>query len=161
MKTHVIGTCIALAMAGTVLACPADKAGISTPVAVKSPGKAVAPIDVSHRLLGKPAVGAAIELELQPRARHGGRLLVEVNAAGLGLVSPLRREVDSGGALLLTLIPESEGRHYVNVLVRESGTNTAARVVSIPVQIGSVAVGKLSRASETPAGERIVRLPAR
>lgn len=161
MKILIISALFVAATAVAV-ACPVAEKQMtakSSPV-VQSPGKGTAGIAVDYRLQGKAAVGAPLQLELSIAARDALVLAVDVNApAELGFAAGrVQRDIASGETLSLTLVPQTQGRFYVNVLARNPG-NGLARAVSIPVQVG-VTARKASRAVATPDGELIVRLPA-
>lgn len=124
---------------------------------VSSTGKSVADIPVRHRLLSKPAAGQALDLELTFGTAGGAPMTVSINAPAVLSLAPLQRRIGAGETVRLQLVPQREGRFYVNATVsREDG---ATRVVSIPVQIGAATV-IASKAQRTPSGELLVRMRA-
>ncbi|MBT8144926.1 MAG: hypothetical protein KJO55_09515 [Gammaproteobacteria bacterium] len=152
-----------VALAGVALACPGHEKSVTTakasPVAVQSPGKQVAAIDVSHRFSAKPALGVPVELQLEIDSRYKAPVVLQVQMpAALGGQQSLQRELQASDSMTLTLVPQLQGRHYVKIVAMDSLTG-AARVLSIPVQIGE-RVAKLSRATISADGEAVVSLPS-
>lgn len=154
---------VALGSAGATLACEqakkTDKQQAAMSV-VKSPGKRVAAIDVSHRLSAKPAVGMPVELELTFSAAGTETLDIEINVpAALALTGEAtRKRVAVGEPVILELLPQSAGRFYVNAVARMTDREAAPRVVSIPVQVG-VMTRSASKAQRSASGELLIIMP--
>jgi len=145
-----------------VLALPAHAATTAVDPAVRGQGyvKPSAPVAVRYRVLGQAAVGAPVDLEIlywpereveavsatvQPRrsmavTRRGGRERV-----ARGARPQAYRQV-------ITLVPQEEGLHHVNVFASvQIDGEVQTRVVSVPVQVGQST--KPVRDLEPPMGE--------
>ena len=128
--------------------------------AFRSPGKMSAPIRMQYSFLREPELGKAVTLDVTLFSSDQTAMQVEISGpAELGVGSDLQR-LRSGGTLRVDLLPQQEGRYYVNFVARIKRTGHA-RVFQIPVQIGSSKlVAPARKATLTPDGERLVRLPA-
>ena len=140
--------------------------------AYTSPGKPSAPVTMRYEVLGNPVVGAPVSIN------------VEVDApAELGPVN-VRYSIADSGALVfqqgqvvdlelterakdqsqqLAVIPQREGRLYVNVSA-EVQTEGGAMIKSmaIPIQVGSAPNQPSTNGAlkEGPEGETVISLPA-
>ena len=121
-----------------------EKARIATDMPV-SPG---GPVKISHKLVGTPVVGQPLLIDLSLESRGSARPMVvdyRINDA-TALAFPeqqLARATilpDSGSAVStqqVTVIPQREGRLYLNVSVSvESEMGTSSTVMAIPIQVG-------------------------
>lgn len=128
-----------------------------------SPGKGSAPVTLSHHFDAKPAVGTPLALELVLMNDHGLPMQLEISADdGLAVVPQFNRTASSGQSIVVDLLPQAEGRYYVNVIARV-GTDKRgqAKVFAIPVQVGAKGVvSKATRATVSPDGERLIRMKA-
>jgi len=135
---------------GALLLTSAAPAAVDDPAARGSGYiKPSAPVDIRYRLLGEAVAGAPVELEIVLRPAR------EVQAMDMALASHRGMAVTRRGALervngafaggrlqawrqLITLVPEEEGLHHVNVFasLRVDG-ELQTRIVSVPVQVGS------------------------
>jgi len=130
---------------------------------VRSPGKLSAPVTMKYSLDSKPAIGASLGLELIFATPGNAPVNVEINAdevLGAQLFSAQR--IQPGEVFQLRLVPQQEGRHYLNVTARlGSGAQSLARVFVIPVQVGTgTVVSSARKASMTRDGERLIRMQA-
>jgi hypothetical protein len=115
-----------------------------------SPGKPGAPIQIDYRIVGVPVVGQPVTVELDVRSSLAvAELRVSyqvLDEAGLFLPETQAREALLTGfgegeqrSQRVTVIPQSEGRYYLNVMVEmDTPEGLMGRAASIPIQIGSI-----------------------
>ena len=149
-----------LLLAGTLAACGGDTAKDEQQAAVLSgdeklamisedPVSPGAPVKIGHSLVGTPVVGQPLAINLSLKSMRGVvPMAVEyrVNDAS-ALRFPeqqVRAATVSPDAATLevvqqvTVIPQREGRLYLNVSVGvESDIGTSSTVMAIPIQVGS------------------------
>ena len=140
--------------------------------AYESPGKPnVQPVDISYRLLGTPAVGQPLEIELTmisslPASSTGYRLSVE---NGL-VVDPGFNSIESAAAdafkprkEIVRITPATEGRFYLTVIGSAVvNGQPASRQIMIPIQVGAVGreLQQMGEIRTDRDGNPIVSLPA-
>lgn len=150
----------ALAVAALLAACGGDTSTVSGPVATLSPEDKAAkvddepvspggPVQISHRVVGTPIVGQPLSIDLSLKS--------------MGAAAPLRVDyrINDGSALVfaeqqvktttalpdsqsliaeqqVTVVPQREGRLYLNVSVGiETDMGMSSTVMAIPIQVGS------------------------
>jgi hypothetical protein len=149
----------------------ADKAAISTDAPV-SPG---GPVRISHSVVGTPVVGQPLLIDLSFESRGSAApmtvdyrindttaLLFPEQQVRTATISP-----DSGALTAtqqVTVIPQREGRLYLNVSVAiESEMGPSSTVMAIPIQVGegSRSFEQNGTLSTDADGNPVRRLPAR
>jgi hypothetical protein len=136
----------------------------------ESPGKPLPPIEFGYRILGTPALGQPLEIEISSRVQSalaglnvalsgGERLQVPVEMARMRLANA------AGGERVTETIrvtPLTEGTLYLNVLLQaEIDGRLQSRAVTIPIRVGGPAVVAPAGTLSTDAnGEPIISLPA-
>ena len=132
-----------------------------------SPGKAMAAVSMTHQFSAKPAIGERLMLELVFAADRNDSIndtiSLEIHADDALAVRPqIGRSINSGETVVVDLLPQAEGRYYVNVIARlGTGSHTKARVFSVPVQVGKGGyVSTSQKATIGPDGERLIRMQA-
>jgi len=124
-----------------------DKPSVDTFVStVVKPGS---PYSVSYRIIGTPIVGSPVTVELQVESNQGTQPLnleYRINDATsmvLGESQPatVRMEFaanESAFTQQVTIIPQREGRFYLNVSASfETADGTMSTVTAIPIQVGA------------------------
>lgn len=139
-----------------------------------SPGKPSAPITIDYEVLGKAIVGLPVSINVRVRGTRDDLGPVAVSYS-INDRSSLRFQegqverldvVDLRDARMeqLSVIPQREGRLYVNVSVEvETPGGSMIKSMAIPIQVGSAPEptrndGELK---EGPDGERVQSMPAR
>lgn len=157
----------AIAMIG-LAACGSDKAEESAAVAAvdlqktapKASFKASAEVDgtvakpgspfsISYKIIGTPIVGSPLTINLRVAAAMHSRALTidyrinDASAMMLAESQPASVEMlaaadDGSFTQQVTVIPQREGRLYLNVSVSfETESGTMSTVMAIPIQVGS------------------------
>lgn len=139
-----------------------------------SPGKPSAPITIDYEVLGKAIVGLPVSINVQVRGTRDDlgpvSLSYSINDRSAlrfqeGQVE--RREIpDLREARLeqLTVVPQREGRLYVNVSVEvETAGGSMIKSMAIPIQVGNSPEPSRNDGEviEGPDGERVQSMPAR
>lgn len=130
-----------------------------TPLAI---GKIGSGVQLAYRLDGTPAVGAPLNIAVQLSSRADAEVTLAADA-GLGLQAPQQvLRVAAGGRIeqVLTVVPQSEGRFYLNLLVSSDGRGGTTGL-AVQVGKGTPVLKPPGKVVVTPAGERIVSVPAR
>ena len=126
-------------------------------------GKATAPVTLAHSLSATPAVGQPLQLSLMLTVSRYDAMRLEISSdAALATLARSSRIVRSGDNVVVDLLPQSEGRFYVNVIAHVGdGKNAQSRVFSIPVQVGKGSYKSTKqKATVSPNGERLIRMQA-
>ena len=146
---------------------PAIQAASQDPI-----GKPSAPISMRYEVLGKPVVGSPVAINIEfntsgdqgPVAVHYS--IVDRSALRFqqGQVESLEVDVRRGDRTRqLAIIPQREGRLYVNVSVEiQTPDGSMIKSMAIPIQVGSAPQkpeinGELV---EGPDGETVISMPA-
>lgn len=137
---------------------PAREVGSVAPAA--KPG---APVSLEYSLRGSPQVGLPVDVDLTFLSGGSGETLeilcsvdeaLTLREGAFSLPSP-------GGSHTITVTPEVEGYHYINVIAR---MGDQARAFAVPVPVGNVDVRDTLKSQgeivEDETGQRIIRLPA-
>jgi hypothetical protein len=135
-----------------------------------SPGKPTAPIDISYEVIGNAIVGSPVMINIVITSDHGPvnveYSIVDNSALMFQSGQIERRKVSdpsSGSVQQLSVIPQREGRVYVNVsaeIPTVDGLNI--RSMSIPIQVGSAPEQPADNGEmvEGPGGEVVNSMPA-
>jgi hypothetical protein len=138
--------------------------------ATASPGKPTAPIDISYEIVGNAIVGSPVMINIVVTSDYGPvnveYSIVDNSALMFQSGQVERREVldpSSRSVQQLSVIPQREGRVYVNVsadIPTVDGLNI--RSMSIPIQVGSAPEQPADNGEmvEGPGGEVVNSLPA-
>jgi len=135
-----------------------------------SPGKPTAPISISYEVIGNAIVGfpvsinvvvtsAAGPVNVQYSIIDGSALMFQS-----GQVERLKiADPSSGSVQQLAVIPQREGRVYVNVSAEvETADGSMIRSMAIPIKVGSAPEEAAINGElvEGPDGETVISMPA-
>jgi hypothetical protein len=135
-----------------------------------SPGKPTAPISITYEVMGNAIVGQPVLINLVISSPKGP-VSVQYNILdGSALVFQSgqveRLEIadpSSGSAQQLSVIPQREGRLFVNVSVEiQAPVGLNIRSMAIPIKVGKAPEKATTNGElvEGPDGERVISLPA-
>ena len=108
-----------------------------------------APYKVSYRIIGTPIVGSPVTVDLNVQSLRGSRPVTldyrfaDASAMLLGEAQPASVYMepavnDADFKQQVTIIPQREGRFYLNVSASfETENGTQSTVTAIPIQVGS------------------------
>lgn len=154
---------------------PAAVAGKPTPTVgdtgSTSPGKPTAPISMKYEVMGKPIVGQPVLINVVVSSAQGP-VNVQYSIPDRSALAFQQGQVErveiadpsSGSVQQLSIIPQREGRVYVNVSAEvQTPGGSMIRSMAIPVKVGSAPEqptinGELK---EGPDGETVISMPAR
>jgi len=152
----------------------AENGEVAHPVATSSstsPGKPTAPIDISYEVIGNAIVGSPVSINIVVTSDRGPvnvqYSIVDNSALMFQTGEVERRDVldaSSGSVQQLRVIPQREGRVYVNVSAEiPSVDGLNIRSMSIPIQVGSAPDEPAANGEmvEGPDGETVNSMPAR
>ncbi|MGI9262067.1 MAG: hypothetical protein ACR2QR_08525 [Woeseiaceae bacterium] len=135
-----------------------------------SPGKLGAPVDISYEVVGNAFVGVPVAVNIRFDAAEGPLdVKYSINDASAvmfqdGQVEQLQIvDPGVGGVQQITVIPQREGRIYVNVSVEvPADFGTMIRSIAIPINVGTAAKettvnGELKQG---PDDEAVISMPA-
>ena len=128
-----------------------------TPLVISKMGSGV---QLAFRIDGTPAVGAPLNIVVQLSSRADAQVTLAADA-GLGLQAPQQvLRVSAGGSIeqVLTVIPQAEGRFYLNLLASSDGRGGATGF-AVQVGKGAPVLKPAGKVTVTPSGERIVSIP--
>ena len=179
---------LAVLLAG-ISACQDDRASTASPATAQSatdntsvaaqpvatssttsPGKPTAPIDISYEVIGNAIVGSPVSINIVVTSDRGPVTvqysIVDRSALMFQTGQVQRRDVlepSSRKVQQLAVIPQREGRAYVNVsaeIPTADGLNI--RSISIPIQVGSAPDEPTANGEmvEGPDGETVNSMPA-
>ena len=140
-----------------------------------SPGKPSAPISMKYEILGNPVVGQPVAINVEVRSTSGNHPVTvqySINDSSAllfqaGQVERLQVTADaekSASQQQLAVIPQREGRLYVNVSAEiQTADGLMIKSMAIPIQVGSAPEkpeinGELV---EGPDGETVISMPAK
>ena len=146
----------------------------SNAIATTSPGKPSAPISFRYEVQGTPIVGQPVAINIIVASSVTDlpiNLFYRVNDASSMLFPESQAQQtkfvaeaqDRPRELQITVIPQREGRLYLNVSAEiEAADGTLLKTTSIPIQVGSAPPelkvnGELL---ETDEGETVISMPA-
>lgn len=134
------------------------------------PGKPSAAVEMSYQLLDTPELGLPVQINIS--------LTPGINCRNIKLSYSTSSELVAGDNLTefnfaninarqtisesIRVIPQSEGLHYINLVVTLESTQARAgsRSFSIPVKLGNIKdktpLPQKARIKESPEGERII-----
>ena len=135
-----------------------------------SPGKPTAPIDFEYEVIGNAIIGSPVSINVVVTSDHGpvtvqysiidgsSMMFQPGQVERLEIVDP-----SSGSVQQLSVIPQREGRIYINVsaeIQAEDGLNI--RSIAIPIQVGSAPDQPTvnGEVMEGPGGETVISMPA-
>ena len=133
----------------------------------RSPGKPTAPVEIDYRLLGTPAVGQPLQIEVRVSSRvQGSRAVARLHpgpALRLESSALLQATGEDGMQRVIQITPQQGGRAYLSVHAEvEVDGIIQGRSVSIPILVGDA-----SGTAPTPgllttdaAGAAIISMPA-
>ena len=141
---------------------PAREVGSVAPSA--KPG---APVSLEYVLRGTPQIGVPLEIDLAFKTGASAEALSVTCSADEALtLSDSAFRLSNAGAgssssHTITVTPQVEGYHYVNVIAR---MGAQARAFAVPVPVGAVgardALKPQGEIVEDETGQRLIRLPA-
>jgi hypothetical protein len=154
-------------------ASASDKPAATLPTG-SSPGKPSAPINFRYAVQGTPVVGQPVAINIFVTSSVTDapiNLYYRVNDASsmsFPASQALRTEFtvapgDQPRAQQVTVIPQREGRLYLNVSAEiETATGTMLKTTSIPIQVGSAPPELETNGAliETEEGETVLSMPA-
>ena len=151
---------------GTVAASkPSPAASMTT-----SPGKPTAPISMRYEILGNPVVGQPVAVNvLVSSARGPVRVSYSINdqSAVMFQQNQVERleiaDPSLGTPQQLTVIPQREGRVYVNVSAAVDTENgELIKSMAIPIRVGKAVESPTINGElvETADGETVISMPA-
>jgi hypothetical protein len=118
-------------------------------------------VGLAYRIEGTPAVGSPVTIRLQVTNSADANLVFRSNE-GLTLITPEVIDAPAGTNVeyTVTVVPEVEGRFYLNVFSIVNGRPSAT---AIAVQVGnkSVQLKPAGKLQETPTGERVISVPVK
>lgn len=137
-----------------------------------SPGKPSAPISMRYEVIGNPVVGSPVAVNVEFSAAGGeGPVQVQYSIADNSAVAFQQGQVErleirdrrDIKRQQLTVIPQREGRVYVNVSAEvETDNGTMIKSMAIPIQVGTAPNRPTANGEvvEGPDGEQVISLPA-
>lgn len=150
-------------------------AAAATEIRPTSPGKPSAPISMRYEILGNPIVGQPVAINVEVRSTSGNHAVTvqySINDSSAlvfqaGQVERLQVTANAektGSMQQLAVIPQREGRLYVNVSAEiQTADGAMIKSMAIPIQVGSAPAkpeinGELV---EGPDGETVISMPAK
>lgn len=141
-----------------------------TPMPSTSPGKPTAPISIDYEVLGNPVVGQPVAINVRVSSSQGP-VTVQYTINDASAVMFQEEQVEQieiadptiGTPQQLTVIPQREGRVYVNVSAEvQTAGGAMIRSMAIPIKVGDAPPtatinGELK---EGPGGETVISMPA-
>lgn len=141
------------------------------PAPSTSPGKPTAPITIDYEVLGNPVVGQPVAVNVRVSSTRGP-VTVQYSINDASAVMFQEEQVEQieiadptiATPQQLTVIPQREGRVYVNVSAEvHTDSGTMIRSMAIPIKVGDAPPtptvnGELK---EGPGGETVISMPAR
>jgi hypothetical protein len=129
-----------------------------TPLTVKKGGSGVG---MAYRIEGTPKVGSPLTIRVTMGSSADAQVTLR---AGEGLVlnrpdQVLTSLAGQSAEYTITVVPQSEGRFYLNMFSVAAGRGSAT---SIPVQVGkgTVQLKPSGNVQVMPSGERVISVPA-
>jgi len=139
-----------------------------------SPGKPSAPINIDYEILGTPVVGIPLSINVKVSSELEEPITVNYRIndstslmfpeAQSERVSLVRVGDQSFSAEQLTVIPQREGRLFLNVSAEiETEMGMMAKVMAIPIQVGSLRAAPQTNGELTSGedGEALISMPAK
>jgi hypothetical protein len=136
-----------------------------------SPGKPSAPITMTYEIVGNPIVGAPVRINIDVRSAEGPvTVYYSINDTSAlmfqeGQVQRWEiRDPEAANFQQLSVVPQREGRLYVNVSAEVMTPNgSMIRSMAIPLKVGTApeTASPNGEVVEGPDGEQVISLPAR
>lgn len=136
-----------------------------------SPGKPQAPISMSYEIVGNPIVGHPVLVNVSVSSAEGPvNVLYSITDRSAllfqdGQVERLEIADPSSGAVQqLSVVPQREGRLYVNVSAEvQTPRGAMIRSMAIPIKVGAAPAEAKSpdNVVEGPDGEAVISMPAK
>ncbi|MEL7185816.1 MAG: hypothetical protein AAFN50_05200 [Pseudomonadota bacterium] len=164
-----------------VVATTADKSATQTGAKPAAPPQVVdetvtkplAPYSISYNVIGTPVIGSPVTVQLQMRSAIGPSAMMleysnrDASALVLGASQPSRVsvEVPDKDAVVrqqVSVVPQREGRHYLNVrAIVQTPNGDEATTMAIPIQVGEGGreLIEQGRLETTESGETVRVLP--
>lgn len=151
---------------------PAVDEGKPTPTVANapSPGKPTAPIDISYEVIGNAFVGSPVSINVVVTSDRGPvnvqYSIIDGSALMFQSGQVERLEIadpSSGSVQQLSVIPQREGRLYVNVSAEiQTPDGLTIRSMAIPIKVGSAPEEATINGElvEGPDGETVISMPA-
>jgi hypothetical protein len=136
-----------------------------------SPGKPSAPISMTYEIVGNPIVGVPVLINVDVHS-EAGPVTVHYRINDTSALMFQDGQVErwqipdpaSAQTQQLSVVPQREGRLYVNVSAEVMTANGAMiRSMSIPIKVGASPAAPIQNGElvEGPDGEKVISLPAR
>ena len=136
-------------------------------------GKPSAPVEIDYDVIGTPVVGQPVSIDLSVRSTRGEapvRLRYRVlDAQSMSFPATQARDValrvgaSEPAIRQITVVPQREGRLYVNVTAEvETDAGTLLKAIAIPVQVGSGPAEREPNGTlkQDADGDPVISLPA-
>ncbi len=135
-----------------------------------SPGKPTAPIDISYEVIGNAIIGLPVSINVIVKSNRGPvsvQYSITDSSALMFQTGQVERleiaDPSSGSVQQLAVIPQREGRVYVNVSAEiQSPDGLNIRSMAIPIKVGSAPEKATVNGElvEGPDGETVISMPA-
>ena len=135
-----------------------------------SPGKPTAPIDISYEVIGNAIIGSPVSINIVVTSDRGPVSVEYSITDGSALMfqpgQVERLEIidpSSGSVQQLSVVPQREGRVYINVSAEiETPDGLAIRSMAIPIKVGTAPEKATINGElvEGPDGETVISMPA-
>lgn len=135
-----------------------------------SPGKPTAPISISYEVIGNAIVGLPVSINVVVTSDRGPvnvqYSIVDGSALAFQSGQVERLEIAdpaSGSVQQLSVVPQREGRVYINVSAEiQTPDGLAIRSIAIPIKVGNAPEKATINGAlvEGPGGETVISMPA-
>ncbi len=152
---------------------PAEAPHESAAAASQPAAKPSAPVSIDYDVIGTPVVGEPVSIDLSVKSTRGEapvRLSYRVlDAQSMSFPATQARDValrvgnTEPAIRQITVVPQREGRLYVNVTAEvETDAGTLIKAIAIPVQVGSGPAEREPNGTlkQDPNGDAVMSLPA-
>ena len=141
-----------------------------SPLVFQSPGKPTAPVNMRYEVVGNPVVGSPVLINVEiTSASEPVAVSYSINDQSAllfqdGQVERLEiADPSAGGRQQLSVIPQREGRVFVNVSAEvQTPGGSMIRAMAIPIKVGSQPEARTINGElrEGPGGETVISMPA-
>jgi hypothetical protein len=117
-------------------------------------------VSMAYRIEGTPAVGSPLSIRIQMSSPADAQVMLRADE-GLRLMSPdqvLQSQAGLSAEHTVTVVPQAEGRFYLNVFSMANGRGSAS-AIAVQVGKGTVQLKPTGNVQVTPSGERIISVP--
>ncbi len=118
-------------------------------------------VDMVYRIEGTPSVGNPLDIRIRISSRVAATTTLRAGA-GLLLSDPaqvLRSHAGQPTEHTVSVVPQSEGRFYLNLFSVANGRGGAS-AIAVQVGKGSVQLKPAGKVQVMPDGERVISVPA-